>query len=157
MSCGLALALTLAVTPAAEAPSPAPAAAVAAPPSVAHEPLYADIVSRAQRLEQRVVAWRTADLKGSRQPLPLPGFEAFKAEAAQLAELDMQGHRDLAARNTDGDLKCILRGISEDLPGKIAAVEGAATGAAQDQALDELRYLLNDNAGVILAPPKPPV
>jgi hypothetical protein len=154
MSCGIALALSLALTPASyteAAPAPTPALGVAS------EPLYADIIARATRLEAQVTVLRTPALKASPTPLPLPGFAALKAEAAALAELDMQGHRDLAARGTDGDLKCILRGISEDMPGKIAAVEAAASGAAQDLALDELRHLLIDNREVIKAPPAPPV
>lgn len=154
MSCGLALAVTLALTPAnftEAAPAPGPMA------SVASEPLYADIVERASRLEAKVSALRTPAMKASPTPLALPGFAALKAEAAELAELDMKGHRDLAARGTDGDLKCILRGISEDMAGKIAAVEAAQTGAAQDLALDELRHLLIDNREVIKAPPAPPV
>ena len=154
MSCGIALAVSLALTPVNYAePAPAPSGLV----SVAAEPLYADIIARATRLEARVAALRTPALKASPTALPLPGFAALKAEAAELADLDMQGHRDLAARGTDGDLKCILRGISEDMPGKIAAVEAATTGAAQDLALDELRHLLIDNREVIKAPPAPPV
>lgn len=154
MSCGLALALSLALTPAnftEAAPQPAPALGVAS------EPLYADIINRATRLEARVDALRTPGLKASPAAVPLPGFASLKAEAAALAELDMQGHRDLAARGTDGDLKCILRGISEDMPGKVAAVEAATTGAAQDLALDELRHLLIDNREVLRAPPAPAV
>ena len=154
MSCGLALAFSLALTPvnyAEAAPQPAPAMGVAA------EPFYADIIARASRLEAQVEALRTPGMKSSPTALPLPGFAALKAEAQTLADLDMQGHRDLAARGTDGDLKCILRGISEDMPGKIAAVEAATTGAAQDLALNELRHLLIDNREVLKAPPAPPV
>jgi len=154
MSCGIALAVALAAAPMAEAPA---AQAAAAPAAVAHEPLYADIVRRAQALEQAVAAFRTAGLKTSATAVALPGFAAFKRDAEALAALDMQAHLDLKAREADGDLKCILRGISEDMPKRVAAVEAAQTGAAQDLALDELAYLLNDNAGVILAPPKPPV
>ncbi len=154
MSCGIALAVSLALTPvnyAETAPQPAPALGVAA------EPFYADIIDRASRLEARVEAMRSPAMKASATPVPLPGFASLKAEAQALAELDMQGHRDLAARGTDGDLKCILRGISEDMPGKIAAVEAAPTGAAQDLALDELRHLLIDNREVLKAPPAPAV
>lgn len=156
--CGLAFAVTLALTPVSysEAAPAAPAPATALH-GVASEPLYADIVQRAQRLENAVAALRTPDRKASPIATPLPGFDRLKAEAAQLAELDMQGHRDLAARGTDGDLKCILRGISEDMAGKLAAVEAATTGPSQDVALDELRHLLIDNREVITAPPAPPV
>ncbi len=160
--CGLAFAVTLALTPVSfsEAAPAAPAPATAQMTGlrgVASEPLYADIIQRAQRLETAVADLRTPDRKASPTAIPLPGFDRVKAEAAQLADLDMQGHRDLAARGTDGDLKCILRGISEDMAGKLAAVEAATTGPSQDVALDELRHLLIDNREVITAPPAPPV
>ena len=58
-----------------------------------------------------------------------PDFTGFKAQAAELAARDMQGHLILKERGTDGDLKCILRGISEDMPKKVAAVEAATTPA----------------------------
>ena len=75
----------------------------------------------------------------------------------ELAALDMQGHLILKARGTDGDLKCILRGIAEDMPLKVAAVAAAATPAERRLALEELHYLLNDNVEVITAPPQPEV
>jgi hypothetical protein len=74
-----------------------------------------------------------------------------------LAEMDMQGHRRLAERGTDGDLKCILRGIAEDLPLKLSAVEASPEGAKRDAALTDLGYLLRDNVEVITAPPAPEV
>jgi hypothetical protein len=67
----------------------------------------------------------------------------------------MQGHLILAERGTDGDLKCILRGIAEDIPVKLDAVEQATTPEARALALSELSYLLNDNVEVITAPPQP--
>jgi hypothetical protein len=67
----------------------------------------------------------------------------------------MQAHLILKERGTDGDLKCILRGISEDIPKKLEAVETAATPAARAVALEELSYLLNDNVEVITTPPQP--
>ena len=84
-------------------------------------------------------------------------FTGFKAQAEQLAALDMQGHLILKERGTDGDLKCILRGISEDIPKKVAAVQAAPSAADRAVALSELSYLLNDNVEVITAPPKPEV
>ena len=69
----------------------------------------------------------------------------------------MQGHVVLKERGTDGDLKCILRGIAEDIPVKLGAVETAASPAERSVALDELAYLLNDNVEVITAPPQPEV
>ncbi len=68
----------------------------------------------------------------------------------------MQGHLQLAQRGVDGDLKCILKGISQDLGVKLHDLGQAATGAAQDQALRDMAYLLNDNVEVITAPPAPP-
>lgn len=156
--CGVALAISLALTPVSYSDAPsAPAAAVEATRGVAAEPLYSEIVARAQTLEDEVAALRTPARKAAGTAAPIPGFDKIKAEAATLADLDMQGHRDLAARGTDGDLKCILRGISEDMAGKLAAVEAATTGPSQDVALDELRHLLIDNREVITAPPAPPV
>lgn len=158
MSCGVLLAAVLAAAPMADAaPSSPAAAASAAPSSVAGEPLYRDIVGRARSLESIVRGWMAQPPADGAPARALPGFSAFKAEAEALAALDMKGHLDLKARDTDGDLKCILRGISEDMPKRIAAVEAASTAREQHLALDELAYLLNDNIGVITAPPKPPV
>jgi hypothetical protein len=134
-------------------------ASLAATPSpLAAEPLYADIVARAKGLEAAVDGFRaTPGLKASAAPVTLADFATFKVRISELSALDMKGHLDLAARQSDGDLKCILKGISQDLPKKLGAVELAKTGAEEDLALDELRYLLDDNVGVITAPPKPPV
>ena len=151
MSCGLALAAALILSD----PNVAAAAAVPPPPadapvSVAGEPLFADIIARSARLKAMVDGWSGV--------MPAPdAFAAFRTEAEALAALDMQGHLVLKERGTDGDLKCILRGISEDMPRKIEAVETAADATARVSALSELAYLLNDNAEVILAPPQPPV
>jgi hypothetical protein len=116
---------------------------------LAQEPLYADIVRRATRLRQQTEAYR-AGLKGSRA---LSDPDSFAADIAALSALDLQGHLDLAKRGTDGDLKCILKGISQDLPRKLAEVEGAKDVAAKDAALEEMVYLLRDNIEVITTPP----
>ncbi|MBS0295250.1 MAG: hypothetical protein JSR45_03000 [Proteobacteria bacterium] len=155
--CGMALAASLAL---ADLYGAGPAARPVQPVSaLSQEPLYAQIVSSAQRLEADAKAMRALPgLKSAPSAVVLPGFAKLKSEAMKLSAMDMQGHLDLAARKGgDGDLKCILKGISQDLPKKIAAVEDAKTGPEQDLALDELAYVLDDNAGVILAPPKPPV
>jgi hypothetical protein len=158
MSCGLALAASLAL---ADLYGAGPAAAqvqVQATSPLAQEPLYAEIVGRAKDLKGRVEALRAAHpLKASATFVPLTGFDRFRTDLQALSALDMKGHLDLKARDADGDLKCILKGISEDLPRKLADVEAARTGAQEDAALDELAYLLDDNVGVITAPPKPPV
>ena len=134
-----------------------PPAEAGAPVSVAAEPLFADIVARSQSLKSIVDGWSTSGEADHPGFLNGPVFTQFRAQATALAELDMQGHVVLRERGTDGDLKCILRGISEDMPRKIQAVETAADAAARASALSELAYLLNDNAEVILAPPQPAV
>ena len=147
MSCGLALALAVisAEAPPAAAPMPAPAV-VAAPATLAQEPLYAEIVARAKGLHLRVKAAQAADPAEIRR---------LKAEVDALAALDMQGHFDLKARNVDGDLKCILKGIAEDLPKRLEELAGAADPATRENALKEMAYLLNDNVEVVIAPPGP--
>jgi len=155
MSCDVAASMTLwlaafAGHPNAEAAQLLqPVAAVASPLSLAHEPLYADIVARAKALKKDVARYEAA---GS-----TPGFDRFKTQVEALAALDMKGHLDLAKRGTDGDLKCILKGISQDLPKRLDEVAQASTAAARSKALSDMAYLLNDNVEVITAPPKPPV
>ena len=163
MSCDVAVAAFLFLAssgPAApngmSVPNAAPA--VATVRSVAGEPLFVDIIARAGRLKAEVEDYRKAgDFKSSAAPLPLPAFDRFGAEIAELSALDMKGHLELAARGGDGDLKCILRGISADLPIKLKELQQAPTGVAQDTALRDMAYLLNDNVEVITAPPAPPV
>jgi hypothetical protein len=139
------------------APDPAPAPAVAtAPASVAAEPLFADIVQRAGGLKAQAEAYRKA-LPGdpTAAAAPLKGFDAFQARIGELSALDMKGHVTLKERGAVDDLKCILRGISQDLPEKLTAVGAAKTVKDQDQALRDMVYLLNDNVEVITAPPQP--
>ncbi len=71
--------------------------------------------------------------------------------------MDMKGHLELAKRGTDGDLKCILKGISQDLPKRLADLETADDPSKREAALKEMSYLLIDNVEVITAPPAPPV
>lgn len=141
----------------AAASAPAVLRQPAAPPSVAGEPLFADIVERARQLKLQTEAYRQqlakADPAGAAGPLP--GFDGFSARVGDLSALDMKGHLTLKARGAVDDLKCILRGISQDLPEKLAAVRAAATIKAQDLALRDMVYLLNDNVEVITAPPQP--
>lgn len=128
------------------APTQGPAATP--PPSVAQEPMFVDIVKRAKMLKAEVDAFRGTDK---------PITPAFHTAIGELSDLDMKGHLLLAQRGTDGDLKCILRGISQDLPLKLAAVDAAASDRkARDLALRDMSYLLNDNVEVITAPPAPP-
>ena len=148
MSCD-AIAFSAMLWLASTSPQAAPVAApvvASAPTTVAQEPLFADIVVRAGTLKAEVEAWK--GVSGD-----LPGFDAFKGRLGELAELDMQGHKLLAARGTDGDLKCILRGISQDLPVRLKEVETAADAKARDNALREMVWLLRDNVEVITTPP----
>jgi hypothetical protein len=134
------------------------APAVAAPVSpLASEPLFADIVKRAAQLKADTDAYRKQTASATTGSLTLPHFDDFQSQIAALSDLDMKGHLELAKRGTDGDLKCILRGISQDLPKKLADLTAAKTAPDQDQALRDMSYLLNDNVEVITAPPAPPV
>lgn len=156
MSCGLAIASMLLLTnPDVALAAAQPPAAVDAPVSVAGEPLFADIVARSGTLKAMVDGWAADGVADQAGFATGDVFSGFKARAAELADLDMQGHLILRDRGTDGDLKCILRGIAEDIPKKVAAVEAATTAPARADALSDLAYLLNDNVEVITAPPQP--
>lgn len=146
MSCDIAAAAFLFLASSGGAPQGMPV--VQPSISVAKEPLYADIISRAGRLKGQVETFRKQG--------KVAALDAFSAEVAALAELDMQGHLDLAKRGTDGDLKCILKGISVDLGKRMDELKAAQTWAAQEIALRDMAYLLNDNVEVITAPPAPP-
>ena len=149
MSCAVMIAAALL------AAEPAAAAAAAAAPTqseaeapVAREALFMHIVSRSRMLKGIVDGWIAEGFQ--------PGaFPAFRAEAEDLAAMNMRGHVTLHERNLAGDLKCILRGISEDMPGRLDAVQDAPDEAERRVALSELSHLLDDNAAVILAPPQP--
>ncbi len=157
MSCDVAAAAFLLFTAAHTQGAPVLTPAVAqAPTPVAQAPLFRSIVGRAGALKGEVVGFRKS-LGAAAQPVPMPHFDVFRAQIGELAALDQQGHELLKARGTDGDLKCILHGISQDLPLKLAAVTDAKTGHDEDLALRDLAYLLNDNVEVITAPPAPAV
>ena len=130
-----------------------PAVAVA-PPSVASEPLFKDIVTRADLLRSEVETFRKA-IAGVDKPMPLPGFDGFTTQIGELAALDQKGHEVLVARGATDDLKCILHGISQDLSVKLTAVQAAKTGKDEDLALRDMGFLLRDNVEVITAPPQP--
>ena len=129
----------------------APISAVGGQNPLAREPLYADIVRRAATLRAEVEAYRSAPTGA-----PLEGFDQFRVDVGALSALDMQGHLDLAKRGTDGDLKCILKGISMDLPKKLSELEAAGAEADNRKAaLQDMFYLLRDNVEVITSPPQP--
>jgi hypothetical protein len=159
MSCDVAAAAFLMfapLQPGAGAPPMLIPATAEAPVPVASEPLFKDIVGRATRLKAEVEGYRqTLAAAPAARPLSLPKFDEFRAEIGDLAALDQKGHELLKARGTDGDLKCILHGISQDLPLKLTAVADAKSPRDEDQALRDMAYLLNDNVEVITAPPAP--
>lgn len=158
MSCGVALAVSLLLSdPTVALAAAQPPATAAAPASVADEPLFADIVSQSTALRGIVRTWISAGAADNAGFGAGPEFELLQRGTAALAERNMQGHLVLKERGTDGDLKCILRGIAEDMPLKVEAVRTAATPVERRVAFDELVYLLNDNVEVITAPPQPPV
>ncbi|MET3663918.1 hypothetical protein [Caulobacter sp. 1776] len=138
-------------------PAPAVLQQPAVPPSVAGEPLFQDIVKRAKQLKAETEAYRKtlagADPAGAAKALK--GFDVFSGKITDLSALDMKGHVTLKERGAVDDLKCILRGISQDLPEKLTAVGAAKTLKDQDLALRDMVYLLNDNVEVITAPPQP--
>lgn len=156
MSCdaaALALALHLAgFNPAEASPRLVRVAASAPPPAgdLAKDPLFASIAADASRLKGEVQGWRTRANKGWAWRADELATLAARADA--LSQLDMQGHLELARRGTDGDLKCILRGLSQDLPRRIADLEAASAPDARKAALDELFYLLRDNVEVVTKP-----
>jgi hypothetical protein len=155
MSCDVAVAAFLMFASAGPG-APAPQSfAIAAPVSVAKEPLFADIVRRAGGLKAEVEAYRHR-VSASATPMALPRFDEFQAKVGELAALDQKGHELLVQRGAVDDLKCILHGISQDLSVKLAAVAAAKSGHDQDLALRDMAYLLNDNVEVITAPPQPP-
>jgi hypothetical protein len=158
MSCGVALAVSLLLADPAVAEAAAqPTAIPGAPVSVADEPLFAGIVAQSTAMRNLVGGWIQAGRAEDAAFGSSPEFELVAAGAHTLAERDMQAHLVLKERGTDGDLKCILRGIAEDMPKRIEAVRAAATPSERRVALDELHYLLNDNVEVITAPPQPEV
>lgn len=158
MSCGAALAVSLLLSdPNVALAAAQPPAAAEAPVSVAGEPLFVDIVRQSTAMRNIVRRWieaGSADLDGFGSS---PEFELIATGARSLAERDMQAHLVLKERGVDGDLKCILRGIAEDMPKRVDAVRVAGNPAERRVAMEELAYLLNDNVEVITAPPQPEV
>ena len=155
MSCDVAAAAFL-MFAAASGPSGAgvQTAVVEAPDPVASQPLFVDIVSRASKLKAQVEQYRTGLVGASVVVVPP---EAFNAEIGQLSVMDQQGSDWLKIHSADGDLKCIMHGISQDLPTKLAAVQAATTAHDEDLALRDMMFLLRDNVEVITSPPIPKV
>ena len=134
------------------APKVIPAVATApAQNPLAKEPLFASIVGQAASLRTIVQAYQK-DVTGAQGVRSLKGFDGFEKKIAALSDLDMKGHLELLKRGTDCDLKCILRGISQDLPKKLDELMKANDAPAQTLALRDMYYLLNDNVEVITTP-----
>jgi hypothetical protein len=153
MSCdAVALAATLWLA-ANAGPPPTATPAVAAPASVATEPMFADIVRRAGVLKGETQAYEKGSLGTS--ATQLPDFTSFEKQVGELSDLDMQGHVELVNRGVTDDLKCILKGISQDLPVKLKALEDAPDPKSRHDALQDMFYLLRDNVEVITSPPQP--
>jgi hypothetical protein len=116
---------------------------------ISKQPLYADIVKRATRLKARTDRYAA---KPAISQLTNRTFNSYSADIRALATLDMQAHYDLIKRGTDRDLKCILMGVSRDLPIKLDAIKAAKTDADLKAAFQNMSDLLDDNAGLITAP-----
>lgn len=114
------------------------------PAPITSEPLFIDIVSRAGKLRQEIGTFKA---RGAPSDL-----SAFKAEISALAALDEKGHDELLKSGGDSDLKCILHGISQDLPKRLAEMQVASDAKAKENALKEMDYLLRDNVEVITTP-----
>lgn len=154
MSCdAVAFAATLWLASTTATPPAATPPALTTPPSVAGEPLFVGIVQRAGKLKAETKAYEAAALDGGVDKLK--DFPAFESAVAELSSLDMQGHVELASRGYTDDLKCILKGISQDLPVKLKAMETAGDAKSRHAALEDMFYLLRDNVEVITAPPQP--
>ena len=150
MSCGLAVAAALLFS------DPTVTAVQAPPPAtLAEEPMYADIVARSRTLKAVVDRWIAEGAAQDQAFAERADFIDFRTAALELSERDMAGHIDLRDRGTDGDLRCILRGLSEDLTVRVDELAAAATPGDRTDALSELAYLLNDNVEVVIAPPGP--
>ena len=156
MSCdvaAIAASLWLASTAAMAPPPATPAVDKPTPPSVASEPLFVDIVKRAGMLKAETAAYEKGALDGDFDHMS--GATDFETAVAQLSDLDMKGHVELVSRGYSDDLKCILKGISQDLPVKLKELESAPDAKTRHDALEDMFYLLRDNVEVITAPPQP--
>lgn len=117
--------------------------------AISREPFYAGIVTTAGRLEAETDAF------AAQPKLSLLGetrFAAYARNIQALSDADMKGHLDLKARGTDNDLKCIMMGVSLDLPKKLDAIRGAKSDADLGTALNQMSALLSDNVDVIVTP-----
>lgn len=115
--------------------------------AISHEPFYAGIVARAGALATE--SDRLAALPDARKGTD---YAEFAAAVTALSADDLKGHYDLRARGTDNDLKCILMGVSRDLPLKLDAIAKAQPGPDLKAAFAGLSQDLSDNVDVIVTP-----
>ncbi len=123
-------------------PSKAPATS-----AISKEPFYADLVKRAERLKHQTEAFSpSVTLLSQRR------FRTYADDIRQLTDDDLSGHLDLKNRGTDNDLKCIMKGLSLDLPIKLKAIESAKDDTEMAAALNQMAALLSDHIDVIVTP-----
>jgi hypothetical protein len=127
--------------------TPVFAATAPAQSAISQEPFFAGLVTEAGRLKAETEAFRPATTLVSQ-----PGFPAYAQAIRALSANDQKGHLTLKARGTDNDLKCILTGLSRDLPVKLDAIQTAKTDADMKAALIKMAALLSDNIDVIVTP-----
>ena len=116
---------------------------------ISREPFYAGIVASAGRLEHDTDAFAASP---SLKLLGEAKFTTYARDIQALSDADMKGHLDLKARGSDNDLKCIMMGVSLDLPKKLAAIEASKSDAELGTALGNMSSLLSDNIDVIVTP-----
>ena len=117
--------------------------------AISHEPFYAGIVASAGQLEHETDGFAA---KPSLALLDQAKFKTYAQAIQALSDADMKGHLDLKARGTDNDLKCIMMGVSLDLPKKLDAIRAAKSDTELGTALGNMSALLSDNVDVIVTP-----
>lgn len=127
--------------------SSAPVFAAPARSTISQEPFFAGLVTEAGRLKAETEAF-----KPSVAVVSQPDFQGYAQAIRALSAGDLQGHKTLKARGTDRDLKCILTGLSRDLPIKLTAIQSAKTDTDMKTALGNMADLLSDNIDVIVTP-----
>ncbi|MFT4089761.1 MAG: hypothetical protein QM645_03440 [Asticcacaulis sp.] len=116
---------------------------------VSQEPFYADLIQRAQTLKATTDAFAAAPKMSL---LTDPAFEAYGRDVVALTELNLKAHYDLKARGTDNDLKCVLMGVSLDLPIRLEGIRVSTTEQELKDTLEDMAFLLEDNIDVIRTP-----
>lgn len=113
-----------------------------------NEPFFATIVTRAKHLKTLSdrYAHRSLDVRQT------PEFTAYLNEVDALAAADLKGHLDLKARGTDRDLKCILKGLSLDVPLKQNLILKAQNDGQFKDALGQMSSLLEDHIEILTTP-----